>query len=669
MYILNPCYLRFFIATAMFTVHAVYANEQAYRLGEVVVSGQDPRVVESVGTVDIVTAEDIRNSGVRNLNEAIKLLPGLYVRTGGDGTPRIDIRGLRTRQVTLLLDGVPINSSIDGQFDPSAIDVANIERIKVTRGTSSLLYGTGGTAGVINIITKTGARELSGTAKFEFGQEGTRRGQLSLGKGTEDWSAFISASGYQRDNYELSDDYNPIPVTGGPNPNNFQPAGDRINSDRNDHNLYANFLWKGLPKTEVGVSGSYRKGYYGKPNETRDFSGADADPFARRPKFERTEDFEGFSLNLSGQHEFSVPLTLKPSIYTNRLDERTVNYDNANFNSTNVRRAFDIKTRSEISGGSLLASYDMMRYGLASAAVHCRHESWYANGFERVAGNAAAPVLIDESSDICSFSYEHELKLFDRLGLTGGVGYAWHDRPGNIEDEGETYLAGAYYDIFPGTRLHVSHSHLIRFPTLRDLFEPGRANPDLESEKTDQYEVGITHTFNRFPATIGVTAFRTDAEDFIETDNNGVARNIEEDRFEGMEVTAEVQPLDHMNVRMGYTYLDSENLSSNVTNRDLQNRPQHQLTVEAIYRFPRDIQAYLAWLHIEGAVELSRRAPILSRETGDYDVFDLKVEKSFGDFSAYARALNLLDEDYVESGGFPAPGRSILVGGELQFGL
>src|SRR5690606_27111346 len=79
-------------------------------LGEVVVTAQGPRTVELVGSVDEISADDIRRSGARNLEEAIDLLPGLYVRYGGDGTPRIDIRGLRTRNVLLFLDGVPLNS-------------------------------------------------------------------------------------------------------------------------------------------------------------------------------------------------------------------------------------------------------------------------------------------------------------------------------------------------------------------------------------------------------------------------------------------------------------------------------------------------------------------------------------------------------------------------------
>ena len=654
----------FVLCCFIFTTN-VSAEDNSFNLGEVVVSGEQPRVVESVSTVDIVTSEDIRRSGARNLNEAIKLLPGLYVRTGGDGTPRIDIRGLRTRQVMLLLDGVPINSAIDGQFDPSAIDVANIKRIKVTRGTSSLLYGSGGTAGVINIITKSAGKKFHADSKFEIGSQGTKRGQLSAGKGGEDWNVFASLSGYHRNSFILSDDYNPVPVTG--TPSNFQPSGERINSDRTDQNLYANVLWHGIPGTEIGLSGSYREGYYGKPGEVRNFNGGD--PFARRPKFERVDNFQGFSLNFTGKQEFTIPLTIRPLLYFNRLDELTNNYDDATFSTISLNRAFHQNTRSDIYGGGLQASYDFREFGLSSTALNCRREQWHAAGFT-VEGkkNVITPLLIDSDQHICSVNLEHELKLFDRAGLTGGVGYDWQNRPNDINDDGMTYLLGGYVDVFEGTRIHVSHSHKLRFPTLRDLFEPGRANPNLKAETTNQYEVGILQTFTQIPASIGFTAFRTNAEDFIETDNNGIAQNIEEDRFEGIEITGNVILLDRLNLRTAYTYMESKNLSVGVTNRDLQNRPRHQLSIEADYQLPLDMNLYLSWLHIEGNIELSRQTPTLSRETGNYDVFDFKLEKSFGSFNLYGRAMNLLDEDYVESGGFPAPGRLFLVGAEISFG-
>ena len=78
-------------------------------------------LVEQVGTTRRVTRADIEARNARTLDEALRLLPGVYVRTGGDGTPRIDVRGFRSRHVLLLINGVQVNSTVDGQFDPARI--------------------------------------------------------------------------------------------------------------------------------------------------------------------------------------------------------------------------------------------------------------------------------------------------------------------------------------------------------------------------------------------------------------------------------------------------------------------------------------------------------------------------------------------------------------------
>lgn len=655
----------------LFFSKTLLAEDTNFKLGELVVSGKQPRIVEQVGTVDIVTAEDIRISGARDLNEAIDLLPGLYVRTGGDGTPRIDVRGLRTRQITLLLDGVPINSSIDGQFDPSAIDVANIDRIKITRGAGSLLYGAGGSAGVINIITKAGSGKLKSHAKAELGNNGTKLGQISASGGGDNWQGFASASHYDRNSYRLSHDYVPVTVTGAPTPNNFQDKGDRINSDRDDTNLYANLIWQALAKTEIGLSGSYRTGNYGKPPETRDFTGGDADPFARRPKYERVDNYEGYSFNLTGTHELEIPLTIKPTFYFNRLDELTNNYDNANFNTQVVQKASNTDARSNIFGAGLLLSYDFNRIGKSSLSGDCRREEWKADGFT-IEGkkNVFTPFTIDEHDNICSVAFEHELKVFDSLGLVGGIGTARQTKKSGGSDSGDTYLIGATYDFPTNTQFHLSHAKKIRFPTLRDLFEPGRANPNLTKETTFHYEAGIEQTFKVIPASLGVTVFRIDAEDFIETDASNVAQNIEADRFQGIEVTSDIKPIQGLVLHANYTFMDSENRSPNTVNRDLQQRPRHRFNLDATYNVPFiDVDIYGSWSHVEDALEQDRATGLTSQEIDEYDVIDLRIQKDIvGYLSVYGRAINLLDEDYAESGGFPAPGRTVLFGLEMNYG-
>ena len=70
-------------------------------------------LVEEVGTTRRITRADIEARNARTLDEALRLLPGVYVRTGGDGTPRIDVRGFRSRHVLLLINGVPVE--LDGR--------------------------------------------------------------------------------------------------------------------------------------------------------------------------------------------------------------------------------------------------------------------------------------------------------------------------------------------------------------------------------------------------------------------------------------------------------------------------------------------------------------------------------------------------------------------------
>jgi len=87
---------RFQLALLLFLVlvaaQPALAQEPEYTLGEIVVTSDKPGV-DDVTNITEVTAKDIETRGATTLNEAIQMLPGVYIRTAADGTPRIDIRG------------------------------------------------------------------------------------------------------------------------------------------------------------------------------------------------------------------------------------------------------------------------------------------------------------------------------------------------------------------------------------------------------------------------------------------------------------------------------------------------------------------------------------------------------------------------------------------------
>ena len=209
---------------------ALAAEEGVYHLGEVVVSGKE-HGVEKVGTTHTVTAKQIEESGARTLNDAIKLVPGVQIRVGADGTPRVDMRGLRTRHIKLLLNGTPFNGTYDGQFDPTLISVEKIAEIRVNTGGGSTLYGSGGNAGVINIITKKAAQGAGGSMGFEMGEAGTTLLRGSASYGSDKYDVFISGTSYDQNRYLLSDDFSHTPD---------QVNDSRNNSDRERGTLFAN---------------------------------------------------------------------------------------------------------------------------------------------------------------------------------------------------------------------------------------------------------------------------------------------------------------------------------------------------------------------------------------------------------------------------------------------
>jgi vitamin B12 transporter len=60
-------------------------------------------LIESVGTTRRIGRAEIEARNARSLDEALRLIPGIYIRTGGDGTPRVDDRGFRSRHLLLLV--------------------------------------------------------------------------------------------------------------------------------------------------------------------------------------------------------------------------------------------------------------------------------------------------------------------------------------------------------------------------------------------------------------------------------------------------------------------------------------------------------------------------------------------------------------------------------------
>ncbi|MRR14313.1 TonB-dependent receptor, partial [archaeon] len=296
-------------------------GEDVFDLGEVVVSSSALNAMEAAETVHEISAAEIKRSGARTIDEALVLQSDVNIQVGNEAVPRVNIRGFRSRHVLLLLDGVPMNSSFDQQFDPSMIPTENIEQIKVTAGASSVLYGQGGLGGVVNIITKKGLQDINGTLGYEAGdgQPYLGRATISGSRGRVDF--FLSGSTFKRDHFPLAKNFDA---------STEEAEGYRKNSDSKRDNAFLHLGYTHDQDLYISMTANWVRGEYGKPASAIDNR---FDPYAPPAKFGRVDWYGGHTFQLSADYSASKEFSLRSMVYYNRVDQDNNQYDNENYDT------------------------------------------------------------------------------------------------------------------------------------------------------------------------------------------------------------------------------------------------------------------------------------------------------------------------------------------------
>ncbi|MDQ2947428.1 MAG: TonB-dependent receptor [Acidobacteriota bacterium] len=120
---------------------------------------------------------------------ALRSVPGLRVQQlGGPGSfTTIKMRGLRTEDTSILIDGLRFRDPTSPQGDASGfledLMVTDIDRVEVLRGSASALYGSNAIGGAVNIITDEGGGPVRGNVLLEGGGLGLFRGRAHFSGG------------------------------------------------------------------------------------------------------------------------------------------------------------------------------------------------------------------------------------------------------------------------------------------------------------------------------------------------------------------------------------------------------------------------------------------------------------------------------------------------------
>jgi vitamin B12 transporter len=573
----------------------------------------------SPSAISVISDSDIDEHQYRFLSEALQSVPGVnVVQTGTPGqVTSVFIRGTRSDQTQVLLDGIPFNQGLSGAFNFADFTNDNISRVEVIRGPQSALYGSQASGGVINLITRRGEGQPSGSAYFEAGsydsfrEAGGASGQL----GPIDFS--FGMSRYDTENSRQNNDYRSLTLLGDAG---FSP----IKSLRIGLLYYYNYADAGSPNTIFNPQ-----------------------PYDNL----RTERFL-----LAPTLEFTPADWWRNKVYFAYDQERQINNPNRIDPFTGATRGmfrrFQFEYQTDITPVNWLT---------LTAGTYYNHINVYQERPETLLGN---PLIRDKTENLAGFG---QLKLtpIQNLDLYGGIRY---DRFRGYAGRFTYRLAANYLVPCTGTIVRSSYGTGFTPPSSQDKIFGG--NPHLFADRDKGFDIGFEQPLADNRLRIGANFFYSTASNTVGFNSNFVAFNLGKDRIQGVELFAVLRPLPNLTLAASYTYLDAittsgEDISQPAGSR-LARRPRNQFYGSISYTWCHRLDTTLELLSVNARQDENFGAPNINLE--DYTVLRFASEYRVTDFfSLFGRIENLLDEKYAEVRGFPALGRTFYGGLRLRF--
>lgn len=695
---------------------------------EVVVTASDTaqRVDEVSKAVTVVTGREAEERGEFSVPELLRTVPGLRVqRLGGPGSlTSIKTRGLRNQDTAVLIDGLRFRDPSAPQGDASGylgeLEVVNLDRVEVLRGSGSSLYGTNAVGGVVNLLTDAGGGPLRGQLLAEGGGLGYWRGRAQLAGGTSENRVVFSAGAAHRNTTRGVDGDDAARNTSGQGRVlfNLTPratltarlfAADSFAQLNEDPRPVASALPAGVIDAVAVSREELRRYEAGTPAGQLNTGTATFIPSANDPDASRAARFYATALQFAHRPDTAFGYTISYSgVRTGgSFREGPAGAGDRGTEFFNTPRA-DFDGRAHTLNAR--ADFRLGRSNLLTAGYEFETETFINRQF---AQNPADNLNLEATQRSHAFFAQHQLSLVgDRLQLSAAFRAQTFklDEPRFAPAASAPYANIAFVSpptaytgdgsiayFFPATdtklRAHVGNGY--RAPSLFERFGSSFSgafgfspfgDPRLAPERSIAFDAGVDQTFARGRARASATYFYTRLQEVIVFDFTGLVPpddpfgrfggyvNTGGGLARGAEFELEAAPTRASNLRASYTYTNSDERAARLGQIRAFAIPSHLFTLVATHRFGRrvlfnfDLAAtsdYLAPVFdpLTFASRVYRFGPTARADAGaSYTVpFDERRTLRF-----FGLVENLFGRGIYESG-FRTPGRTGRAGAQLNF--
>lgn len=568
------------------------------------------RVEQPVSTVlapvMVIERAEIEARQVQSLPDLLKTLPGVQITTlGGRGhVSSLFIRGTNSNHSLVLMNGRPVAAMVAGTPDLSQIPLDNIERIEYIRGPRAAVYGANAIGGVINLISKTSAKNGSEThLQGGVGSHGYGQGQLRTVQALGEQTDMNLLVGYERtDGFDV--------VAGAQQP-------DRDGFDSLNGQLGLNHAFNDAWSADFNAQGYDNQTEMDDPYMSSDQSRVQAFQYDGGLKYQ------------SG----ALSSRLEASYGENKL-----------------------KSWWESNGES---SAEPIHTGLTRF-------SWINNwsGVEGLSLTGGADWQQEQmKSDSRSYGQSFSAPDRDNTGLFAVASYRWQallgELSGRTDDNDQygrnnTWSAAAGLDINENHNIRLSYGTAFKAPTFLDLYYPGYENPDLKPEESKNLELDFSGRYTAWDWSINL--YRNEIQNLISCQSafSTCKPGNTDAEIRGVEVALglETGPLHH-DLSFDYTKTEDKNDGDQQLLRRAKQKASWltqaqlgpvDLSTELLYVGKRDDKNFSSF-------------PAERVVLGSYTLVNLGASyEVLPQLTLGGRIDNLFDRDYVPAYGYAAAG-------------
>ncbi|BDN90516.1 TonB-dependent receptor domain-containing protein [Aeromonas caviae] len=556
--------------------------------------------------VMVIERAEIEARQVQSLPDLLKTLPGVQITTlGGRGhVSSLFIRGTNSNHSLVLMNGRPVAAMVAGTPDLSQIPLDNIERIEYIRGPRAAVYGANAIGGVINLISKTSAKNGSEThLKGGVGSHGYGQGQVRT----------VQALGEQTDmnllvGYERTDGFDVVAGAQQPDRDGF----DSLN------------------------------GQFGLNHAFNDAWSADFNAQGYDNQTEMDDPYMSSDQSRVQAFQYDGGLKYQSGALSSRLE--------ASYGENKLKSWWESNGES---------SAEPIHTGLTRF-------SWINNwsGVEGLSLTGGADWQQEQmKSDSRSYGQSFNAPDRDNTGLFAVASYRWQallgELSGRTDDNDQygrnnTWSAAAGLDINENHNIRLSYGTAFKAPTFLDLYYPGYENPDLKPEESKNLELDFSGRYTAWDWSVNL--YRNEIENLISCQSafSTCKPGNTDAEIRGVEVALglETGPLHH-DLSFDYTKTEDKNEGDQQLLRRAKQKASWltqaqlgpvDLSTELLYVGKRDDKNFSSF-------------PAERVVLGSYTLVNLGASyEVLPQLTLGGRIDNLFDRDYVPAYGYASPG-------------